>query len=279
MILIADSGSTKTDWVLVDRDKNQSYYHTIGYNPYFVDSETIYDSLSKKLINQFDPSCIKKVLFYGAGCSQESKSNVVNNALTKCFTNAEIIVDHDMLAAARALLGDQRGFAAILGTGSNTCIYDGKQIEKNIDSLGYLLGDEGSGSYIAKKIIRDFMRGRLPGELQEKFQRTYNLTNSNIFDALYNGLAPNKFLAGFCKFADQNRKHKYIRRVVKESFNDFFKNLVRLYPDYQKFKFNCAGSVGSIFKDQLKEVAAAHGMQMGVIMPSPIINLVNYHTK
>ena len=277
MILIADSGSTKTDWALIDENKNLSFYKTIGYNPYFSDSDTICHSLSETLVSQISAGRVKKIFFYGAGCSTPDNCAIVTRALIKCFANAEVIVRHDMLAAARALLGNKRGFAAILGTGSNSCIYDGKEIEKNIDSLGYLLGDEGSGSNIAKKIIRDFMRGYLPAELEEKFRQTYHLNNQQIFDTLYNNPAPNRFLAGFCKFAHEHKDHIYISEIVKESFGDFFKNIVSKYPAYSEFNFNCVGSVGFIFKDQLKEVAASYNMQMGLLLPSPIDNLVNYH--
>ncbi|MGZ3901424.1 MAG: N-acetylglucosamine kinase [Bacteroidia bacterium] len=276
MILIADSGSTKTDWVLIN-ESNQSRYKTIGYNPYFINSENIYHSLSEKLAPEIIPGAVKKVYFYGAGCSTTSNAAIVSKALTRCFINSEISVGHDMLAAARALLGNKKGFAAIIGTGSNTCIYDGRDIEKNIDSLGYLMGDEGSGSYIGKKIVRDFMRGYLPPELQQQFNETYHLTNNDIFDALYNKPLPNRFLANFCMFADQNKKHPYIEEIVKESFSDFFKNLVSRYPRYKNFSFNCVGSVGYIFKEILAEVAERYGMKTDKLIHSPIDDLVEYH--
>jgi glucosamine kinase len=276
MILIADSGSTKTDWVLLD-EKNSFRYKTIGYNPYFIDTEKIYESVSEKLASQFDPSVVKQVYFYGAGCSETDKTAIVDKALTRCFVNAHVLVGHDMLAAARALLGNTPGFAAILGTGSNTCMYDGKNVERNIDSVGYLLGDEGSGSYIGKKIVRDYMRGYLPEELNEAFIKMYPYTNSEIFDFLYNKPLPNRFLAGFCMFADNHKEHEYIRKIVYDSFNDFFKNLVTKYENYQKHKFNCIGSVGYIFKDILTDVAAFHGMETGKIIHTPIEDLVNYH--
>jgi N-acetylglucosamine kinase-like BadF-type ATPase len=276
MILIADSGSTKTDWVLID-ENNQSRYKTIGYNPYFINSENIYHSLAEKLVPELEPTGIKKVFFYGAGCSTSSNASIVSSALTRCFINSEISVGHDLLAAARALLGNERGFAAIIGTGSNTCIYDGKEVEKNIDSLGYLMGDEGSGSYIGKKIVRDFMRGYLPAELQRKFSETYRLTNSEIFANLYNKPLPNRFLASFCLFADQNQQHEYIRELVRESFSDFFKNLVSKYDNHDSYSFNCVGSVGYIFRDVLFEVATSYNMKAGKIIHSPIEDLVQYH--
>jgi glucosamine kinase len=276
MILIADSGSTKTDWVLINGNK-MVQYKTIGYNPYFVNSENIYHSLSETLVSQFDPLVIKQVYFYGAGCSNEANVNIVSKALSRCFINSSVEVGHDMLAAARALLGNDRGFAAIIGTGSNTCIYDGKNIAKNIDSLGYLLGDEGSGSYIGKKIVRDFMRGRLPDDLHKKFINKYGLSSAEIFDNLYNKPLPNRFLASFCLFADENRSHAYIKNVVKESFSDFFRHLVSCYSDYSKYSFNCVGSVGYIFRDILMEVAASYNMNTDRLIHSPIDNLVKYH--
>lgn len=279
MLLIADSGSTKTDWILIDEEKKQSRYNTIGYNPYFIDTDKIVQSLTGTLVSQLDSSKVKKIFFYGAGCSTSEKAAVVFKALSRCFTRAEISVNHDMLAAARALLGDTRGFAAIIGTGSNTCIYDGKGVEKNIDSLGYLLGDEGSGCYIGKKIARDFLRGYLPTELQKKFDEKYHLTYADILDSLYNKPLPNRFLAGFCKFADENKQHVHIQKIVKESFTDFFENLVSRYPGYEKLSFNCVGSVGFIFKDILSEVAKSYNMKVGKLIQSPIEELADYHVN
>jgi glucosamine kinase len=276
MILIADSGSTKTDWVLLD-DTNQQRYKTIGYNPYFINSESIYNSLSEKLVPELDPLVVKKVYFYGAGCSSADNIEIVNKALTRCFINSKVSVGHDMLAAARALLQNEPGFAAIIGTGSNTCLYDGQNVTQNIDSLGYLLGDEGSGSYIGKKLVRDFMRGYLPAELHKKFADKYQLTHADIFNNLYNKPLPNRFLAGFCMFADEHKNHEYVRQIVRDAFVDFFRNLVCHYPNYKKYSFNCVGSVAFVFRDVLKETAASFGMETGKILHSPIDDLVGYH--
>ena len=182
-----------------------------------------------------------------------------------------------MLAAARAVLGDTPGFAAIIGTGSNTCIYDGSEVQMNIDSLGYLLGDEGSGSYIGKKLVRDFMRGFLPAELHQKFVEKYKLDNDGIFNTLYNKPLPNRFLASFCMFADEHKEHPHMRNIVREAFTDFFRNLVTRYPGFEKYTFNCIGSVGYVFRDLLSEVSEVHGMKTGTILHSPIDNLVQYH--
>jgi glucosamine kinase len=276
MILIADSGSTKTDWVLMN-SKEHARYKTIGYNPYFINSESIYHSITESLLPQFDPQLVESIYFYGAGCSTPENVEIVHKALTRCFINSKIFVGHDMLAAARALLGTRRGFAAIIGTGSNTCVYDGRDVEMNIDSLGYLLGDEGSGSYIGKKVVRDFMRGCLPEELDKKFREQYQMSNKDIFNTLYNKPLPNRFLAGFCLFADKNKEHPHIREIVMESFNDFFKNLVSKYPAYRKLEFNCVGSVAYAFKEMLETVATKYKMKTGNIINSPIDNLLQYH--
>lgn len=277
MILIADSGSTKTDWTLTEENKKQTQYNTMGYNPYFITGEEISASVYKDLTPKLDATSVKKVVFYGAGCSTPEKIELVYRSLSKCFPNSDVSVNHDMLGAARSLLGDKPGFAAILGTGSNTCIYNGKEIEKGIESLGYILGDEGSGTSIGKMVLRDFMRCQLPPELFKRFIKTQESDFSEIFSRLYDQPLPNRFLASFCKFADENKEHRYIQTLVKNSFDQFFMNIVSKYEDYQNFSFNCVGSVGYIFRDILTEVAGSYGMRTGKIISSPIQDLTDYH--
>jgi len=281
MILIADSGSTKTDWTLTNReDKSRKTFHTIGYNPYFIDTEAIYYSLTENLLKDLDASVVSKVYFYGAGCSTPEKKEIVRKALTRCFPGKEIFLGHDLLASARALLGKEKGFAAILGTGTNTCLYDGNDVSMNIDSLGYLLGDEGSGSYIGRKIVRDFMRKRLEPELYDRFKERFQIEgNEQIFHTLYSTQFPNRYLASFCSFADEYVSHPYIKNKVRDSFRDFFKNLVSKYPDYKDYEFNCVGSVGFVFKEILEEVAQSYDMKIGKIIKSPMNDLVAFHME
>lgn len=281
MKLIADSGSTKTDWALIPSEKGlPQLYHTIGFNPYFIDSESIYNTLTENLTGSFDANAISEVHFYGSGCATPEKKQIVHKALTRAFPNAQIAVGHDLLGSARSLLGNQKGFAAILGTGANTCIYDGTDCVANIDSLGYLLGDEGSGSYIGKKLVRDFMRKRLEPELYQRFKERFQIeSNDQIYQTLYTTQFPNRYLAGFCKFADEYTDHPYIRNKVRDSFRDFFKNLVSKYPDYKHYTFNCVGSVGYVFRDILEEVAVSYEMKMGNIIQSPIEGLIDFHRK
>jgi glucosamine kinase len=278
MILIADGGSTKSSWGLIDNPNSPVFFNTEGYNPYFVDTATIIASLNEQLPDNLDRAAVTEVYYYGAGCSVSEKVEIVSKAMEAVFRKAKVMVSHDLLAAARALLGRDAGFAAILGTGTNTCFYDGKEVSLNIDSLGYFLGDEGSGSFIGKRLLRDFMRGYLPEQMSKNFKDTYNLSNEDIFNHIYNKPLPNRFLASFSKFVYDNNNFSYSREIVKDGFQTFFKNLVTHYPDYDKYSFNCIGSVGYNFRDVLSEVCNENNMKVGKILRAPIDDLVYFHT-
>lgn len=280
MILIADGGSTKTSWSLIDDSGKIIMFNTEGYNPYFSDTEYIIDSMKKNMPSDLPASEITEVNYYGAGVHNEEKALVVKKAMEVIFPVANIKVDHDLMAAARALLGNKRGFAAILGTGTNTCIYDGEHIEMNIDSLAYILGDEGSGCYIGKKLLSDYLRGYMPKNVRDSFWEAFKLTPDDILEAIYKKPLPNRFCASFSKFVyDITVNIEYSRNIVKTSFEDFFKNLVSHYPDYKNYEFNCIGSVAYNFRNVLEEVATQYGMKMGKIMRSPIDDLVKYHIE
>jgi len=280
MIIIADGGSTKTNWCLLNEEGHKIYFNTEGYNPYFSNTEYIIDSLGRTLPQDIAYEKVEQVFYYGAGVHNEEKAEIVKKALQVQFPKSEVNVGHDLLAAARALLGDQKGFAAILGTGTNTCIYDGQDVALNIDSLAYILGDEGSGCYIGKKLIADYIRGYMPEEVREVFTETYKLTPDEIIDQVYTKPLPNRFLASFSKFVYDNPVNiEYSRNIVKSSFTDFFENLVVHYPNYQDYTFNCIGSVGYNFRNVLEELAQKYGMQVGRIIRSPIDDLVKYHVE
>jgi glucosamine kinase len=284
MQIIADSGSTKTDWRLVLSSGEQKKYVSEGYNPYFVNTKQIYDSLYANLSPQMRsdngvPEEVNTVWFYGAGCSTEANNKTVSDALKQFFVNADIHVGHDLLGACRAVLGHQSGFGAILGTGTNTALYDGTNITMNIDSLGYFMGDEGSGAFMGRHLLRDKMRGYLPDDLNETFQAFSPLTNEQIFDRIYNQPLPNRFLANFFRFIDRNRDHEYCKRLIKKSFQEFFDHLVVHYPNYQIHSFNCVGSVAFLSRDILEPMVIAHGMKIGNIIRSPIDGMVLYHTQ
>ncbi len=280
MILIADGGSTKTNWCLLNQDGEKTLFNTEGYNPYFSDTKYIINSMKKSLPTDLPTEKIKEVNYYGAGVHNEEKAQIIVDAMKVIFPNAEVNVGHDLLAAARALLKNDAGFAAILGTGTNTCIYDGNDIVEHIDSLAYMLGDEGSGCHIGKKLLSDYLRGYMPEDVREVFWNTFKLTESEILDNIYTKPLPNRFCASFSKFVGEIEVNKeYTTNLVRTSFNEFFKNLVSHYPNYQSYTFNCIGSVAHGFKDILEEVANKYGMQMGKIVKSPIDDLVDFHIE
>ncbi|MBO2007750.1 N-acetylglucosamine kinase [Hymenobacter negativus] len=280
MILIADGGSTKCSWCQLDDAHNRVYFNTEGYNPDFVDTAAIVASLNQNLPDTLPREQVTDVHFYGAGVSSAQKAEVIAAALRQLFPNCKAHVTEDLLAAARALLGHKPGFAAILGTGTNSCIYDGEKITYNVDSLGYFLGDEGSGSFFGKRLLRDYLRGLLPDGLQEALKEEYHLgTRNEILDRLYNQPLPNRYLASFAKFAYDHNNVPYCREIVFDAFETFFQNLVLHYPRFQEYTFNCVGSVGYNFRDVLTQVAKNHGMEVGKIIRSPIDDLVAFHAR
>jgi len=281
MIIIADGGSTKTNWCLINDEGNKVYFNTEGYNPYFASIDYIINSLKHNLPADLQLDKISEVNYYGAGCSTDEKRAHVKTALSAVFIHSEVNIDHDLMAAARALLGRQAGFAAILGTGTNTCLYDGAKILMNIDSGAYILGDEGSGCYIGKKLLVDYLRGYMPEAIRQNFWDTYKLTRDDVNDQVYTKPLVSRFCAGFSKFVydNMNVNLSYSHGLVKTSFQDFFKNLVTHYPNYQQHTFNCIGSVAYNFRNILEEVATENGMQIGNIIRSPIDNLVRFHLE
>lgn len=279
MTLIADSGSTKTNWCFLDDRLERSYFDTDGFNPYFVDTPHIIEAVTRHLPSHIDPAAVRKIYFYGAGCFDDQAS-VVGDALKHCFAGAEIAVALDLLASARALLGDNPGFAAILGTGSNTCLYSGKEIIANIDSLGYILGDEGSGSYIGKKLLGDYIRGYMPAPVQQEFYEQYRLSREEIIERVYTQPMANRFCAGFTQFIPGcTTDPAYVYGIVRSAFKDFFENLVTHYPGYFNYTFNCVGSIACTYRTILEDTAAAYGMVTGKIIQRPIEELAGYHER
>ena len=277
MILVADSGSTKTNWCLLNGRHNSYFFDTEGYNPYFVSSAYILQSINTHFPPGIDKAAISKIFFYGAGCFDD-KAAIVINALTPIFANATIYVGLDLLASARAVLGNSPGFAAILGTGTNSCMYDGSRITANIDSLGYLLGDEGSGFYIGRQLLSDYIREYMPLPVREEFFTIYGFSREDIMEQVYTQKLPNRFCAGFTNFISLSvADTTYTQSLVKNAFIDFFNNLVTRYKDYDKYTFNCTGSVGYTFRNILAETAALYNMETGVILKTPIEGLARYH--
>ena len=279
MTLIADSGSTKTNWCLLKDNGERVYFDTEGYNPYFVDTAYVRRSLVASLPGDVHERPVRHIHFYGAGCF-EDKADIIRAALQSLFPQAEISVELDLLASAQAVLGDEPGFVAILGTGTNSCLYDGRKIVSNIDSLGYILGDEGSGFSIGRKLLGDFIRGYMPEAVQRVFVDSYPLTREDIMERIYTKPLPNRFCAGFTEFIQTcTVDREYTLGIVRLAFNDFFANLVSHYAGYRQYIFNCAGSVGFVYKELLEELAAAYGMKTGIILKEPIGGLADYYAR
>lgn len=278
MILIADSGSSKTAWRFIAGDGVVTKIQTNGINPFHQSSEEI-DAIVK------DPNLVTiaaktyDVFFYGAGCNYDDKKKIVSDCLKKIFPFADITIEHDLLAAARAVCGHQEGVACILGTGSNSCFYDGENIAQNSPSLGYILGDEGSGTYMGKKLLRDYLYSSLPQSLHEKFVEKYGLTIDIILDNVYRNYLPNKFLASFSEFIYENIRHPYMYGLVYESFYDFLDRHVCQYDRYKEVPTHFVGSIAFYYKDILQKVADDLELTLGNIIETPAEGLITYHER
>ena len=282
MILIADSGSTKTDWRLIDDENKIHQFATQGISPYFQSEEQIFEIIKSELVSQLNFQILNVELviyFYGTGCSAEDKKQIVKNALSKNFINSEIEIHSDMLAAARALCGETAGIAAILGTGANTCYYNGEKIIENKFSSGYILGDEGSGAHIGKTFIQAYLNDELPSHLVNKFYERFKLSKDEIIDAVYRKPMPNRFLASFCKFIFQNKDDQYLIDLLVNCFEQFFDKHICKYEKYKEVKLNCVGSIAFYFSDILRSVAAKKGVSIDVIIETPIAALTLYHLR
>jgi glucosamine kinase len=282
MILIADSGSTKTDWRLIDDNKKIHQYATQGINPYFQSSDEIAEAVIKtSLIPQINSyailNSITQIFFYGAGCQAESKKKIVHSALLKEIPTANIIIESDLLGAARALCGTKHGMAAILGTGANTCYYDGNKIVENTPSLGYLLGDEGSGAHIGKTFVQAYLNKEMPEELANRFYERFKLGKEEILDAVYKQPMPNRFLASFSKFIYQNLKEQFVIDIVANCFEQFFDKHICKYKNHKNVKLSCVGSVAFYYSNILRAVAAKKSVNIDNIMETPIAGLSLYH--
>lgn len=277
MIIIADSGSTKADWKIIQDNKVVKTISTMGLNPFFHTKEVIFDALKNGFENQVKPEEILKVFFYGAGCSSVERNSFMEKSIGMYFKNARVEVEHDILAAARATCGTAPGIACILGTGSNSCAYDGVKITDNLPSLGFMLGDEGSGSYLGKMLIKKLFYRELPKDLLDKFNHKYHLSKEDILDALYNKHHVNVFLAKFSQFYSENKEHTVIQQMVKTAFSDFFSCHIVKYKDYDKHPVHFVGSIGFIFRNLLEEVAKDFNTTVGKTIKQPIDDLVDYH--
>ena len=277
-VLIADSGSTKTDWILVSKENGTKEIHSTGINPVRDSRGTILSILEDELKPQIPHTPnIREIHFYGAGCTPPF-SKTVEECLLETFPQVEISVDSDLLGAARALCGHNQGIACILGTGSNSCLYDGEKIVSNVSPLGFILGDEGSGAVLGRTLVGDILKGMLGDSIREEFLQEYELTPSLIIDKVYRGTQPNRFLASLVPFIEKHRNMSGIHNLLISSFRSFLSRNIAQYgrPD---LPLNFVGSIAHIYEEELQESIRLEGMIMGKILQKPIAEIANFHIK
>lgn len=276
MKLIADSGSTSTSWVLLDK-KVIKKHDTGGFNPYYMDAGILENILSGELPKDLAEANISDIYYYGSGCSTKNNCNIVRTALADFFPGARIEIQHDLLAAARALLGHNEGIACILGTGSNSCSYDGEKIRANVPSLGYMFGDEGSGAYIGRKFLEAYLKKKLAGEVMQAFDNEFGLSLEDILHSVYNVGNPSGYMASFTHFLSKHEHHDDVREIIHESFTAFFNESVSKYPRYKQMPVSFVGSVAYYFRHILNQAAWQSGITIGKIEQAPIEGLVRFH--
>lgn len=273
MRLIIDSGSTKMEWILLDGNETKGRFLTEGFNPNYFDIQTLAEMCQGVPL----PNEIQSIHYYGTGCGSDQNCALIKKVFQKRFPKAEITVTHDLMAACHALFGHEKGIACILGTGSNSCVYDGEGIAEKSVSLGYLVGDEGSGMHIGKELVRAYFYGFMPENLRQEFEATYHLDLKDFIDKLYHGEQPSKYLASFAKFAGERQSDPYIRALVKRCFQAFIEAFVLRFENCKSMKVSFIGSVAYHFQNLLKETLGDNGLTMGEVMQSPSEGLILYY--
>jgi N-acetylglucosamine kinase-like BadF-type ATPase len=276
-ILIADSGATKTEWCLLINGKKKTIL-TQGISPYFLNTEQITSLLTQELKPKLGKLDVEHVYYYGTGCANPVNAKSVKKAIGNVIKGAKVEVTHDLMAAARALCGRKKGVACILGTGSNSCYFDGKKIQKNSPGLGYVLGDEGSGAYLGKKVIQYYLYGTFDDELRGRFDLTYTTNKAEILENVYKKPLPNRYLAGFARFLADNRGHYMIENIIEDGLNDFFFNHLCKYRETWTLPVHFAGSVAFGFKDVLQQLCNSYEFELGSVMKAPMEGLIKYHS-
>ena len=277
MRLIADSGSTKTSWKLIDGSGHVKNIKTSGLNPYSQPEESIFQEVEKVLFPETGTG-IQEIYFYGAGIVNAEKGDIIRRALNRIYPEAIVETHSDVLGAARALFGDQAGIACILGTGSNACLYDGKQIIHGISPLGFILGDEGSGSVMGRKLLGDYFKEVMPSRLRDEFGKQFGITREEALNSVYRTEKPNQFLAQFVPFLSEHSNSAYCQEFVQHNFMEFFERNVSKLPDYTKYPIGFIGSVAFYFSQILNNTASYFGYEETTIIKEPIDGLEKYYS-
>lgn len=280
MVAIVDSGSTKSDWVILDDFKNVFLKtETIGFNPNFISKELIVPEIEKNHSLTSVKNSVTRIFFYGSGCGVKQNCETIEKEVRKVFTNAQIVVKEDLFAAAYAAYAGKPTIVCILGTGSNSCYFDGENLNIKLPSLGYLMGDEGSGSAIGKQLVRRFFMQKLPDDLHMEFKQVYGLTIDEALQNMYHKTRPNAYLADFNKFVVERKNHPYFQTMVLEEMKNFFDYQVLPYEESKNAEINFIGSIAYYYEDILRSAAAELGLNVGHVVQKPIESLVSYHIQ
>ncbi|MGN7720875.1 N-acetylglucosamine kinase [Chitinophaga sp. 22620] len=274
--LVADSGSTKTEWCLMD-GKLRSTYNTQGISPYFQTSVQMEELIREELLPQLGDRAPDELYYYGTGCSAEQNVKLVHKALHAIWPGTKISVNTDLMAAARALCGREPGIASILGTGSNSCYYDGNEIVKNNPGLGFILGDEGSGAYLGRKVLQYYLYQTFDDEMRFRFDQKFNVEKDQILDNVYRQPLPNRYLASFTPFLAENRGHYMIENILEDGLNEFFFNHIYKYSESWTVALHFTGSVAWHFRDIIEELCQLYELQLGRILRNPMDGLTVFH--
>ncbi len=277
MILVADSGSTKTDWFLSDGQNVEVRLESIGLNPTFRSKDFIVNILKKTFVKN-EAAAIEKIFFYGAGCSSTGEIGRVQDALDEVFAHSKNYVSHDIEGSAIATCGSREGVACILGTGSNACHWDGHKITPQIPyfGMGFILGDDGSGSHLGKVLLRKFLYNEMPNEIRSELIKL-GITRTNIVENVYGKEGANVYLANYARFVQDNIAHPFIQEIVCHCFREFFITHIVKYENYTSIPVNFVGSVAFVFKEQLQLVAKEFKVNIETIIQHPIDNLMAFH--
>ena len=275
--LIADSGSTKCEWSLVRNGKEQRVL-TQGISPYFLTAPQITSLLEQELLPHLEGAAVQEIFYYGTGCRSDVNRVLVQKAILAVFTEATVTVDTDLMGAARALCGHNEGIACILGTGSNSCYYNGEAVVKNSPGLGYILGDEGSGAYLGKKVIQYYLYKTFDEELLLRFNEKYHTSDAEVLDYVYKKPLANRYLASFSRFLAENRGHYMIENNIEDRLNDFFFQHLYKYSESRSMPVHFMGGIAFNFQDVLRELCRHYELQMGHVLRAPMEGLVAYHT-
>ncbi len=276
MILVVDSGSSKADWLVASTNIPKQKFSTVGFNPYFHDENFILHALNSHNDLSGLAERVTNLYFFGAGCSSEDRNQIIKGALKKFFINAKIEVDHDVFASVRATCGDEPGIACILGTGSNSCYFDGTNIHKNNYGLGFIMGDEGSGSYFGKKLITHYLYGILPENLKIDFEQRYQMNKEIMIANVYNNSSANVWLASFAKFMTDHKDDPWVVKIVTKGIEEFYDLFVCRYPNYKELKTHFIGSIAFYFEDILRFVGGRKEVSVGKVIRYPINALAEY---